>query len=267
MQNLTIAAVCAAGLCAAASAATFTEIDNAYFETANGWSPVGTSQFFSSTTISGDRPRSGNGSLRLETTAGNGKASATFGGTRFSNTGPVLGTLGDLAAGSISFEWLVDSATTTAGNRSPAIEFAVRNADGSNAILKWEAVYNGVGTVPTDTWTTSDISDDNFWMFNSAGGVIPQYGVTLDDWAAGESFTNSTVFDADSMVVGWAVQAGSGWSDEFYGFVDNVNVTFGNGGATYNANFELEGQVIPSPLAGVLGATGLFGVAGIRRRR
>jgi len=253
---------------AGALAGTFTQIDNAYFGTTSGWSPVGTSQFNSSVSITGDRPRSGNGSLRLETSATNGKASATFGSSRFF-AGPVLGTLGDLAAGSIAFDWLVDSSTTTESHRAPAIEFAVRNAQGQSATLKWEATYNGYPTngpgVPTDAWVSSDISAGNFWMYN--GGVVTQYGVSLADWASGASFAGSTILGADSVIVGWAVQAGSGWNDSFLGFVDNVNITFGNGGATYNANFELDSAVIPSPLAGAMAGAGLLGVAGVRRRR
>ena len=268
-MKITMAAAIAACASASALAGTFTNLDLGNFGTTSGWTNVGTSQFNSSSTISGDRPRSGNGSLRLQTIASNGKAAATFGSTRFFS-GPVLGTLGDLAAGSIAFDWLVDSSTTTAAFRAPALEFAVRNAQGQSATLKWEATYNGYPSngpgVPTDTWTTSDVSAGNFWMFTSGIGVVEQFGVSLSDWASGATFGGSPVFGADSVIVGWSVQAGSGWNDTFLGFVDNVNIAFGNGGASYSANFEVEGQVIPTPLAGVMGGAGLM-LVGARRRR
>lgn len=267
MKMTIAAAALAATVGASALAANVTNLDINNLGTTGGWSAWGTAGN-GSATISGARPRSGNGSLELRTGASGDKAAATFGSTRF-QTGPFLGTLGQLAAGSISFDFLVDSSTTTAGFRAPALEFAVRSADGSQGVtLKWEAAYNGYPSngpgVPIDSWVTVDATAGNFWMFRT-GGAVEQFGVTLEDWVNGATFGGSPLLSADSVVVGMSIQAGSGWDNDFLGYADNINVSF-FGGETYHANFELEGAVIPAPLAGLMGGAGLM-LVGARRRR
>lgn len=140
MTKMIAAAAFAATVGASALASNVTNLDIGNFGTTAGWTSWGTAGA-GTAAITGAQARSGNGSLEMRTGATGDKAAATFGSTRF-QTGPVLGTLGQLAAGSISFDFLVDSSTTTAGFRAPALEFAVRTADNTQGVtLKWEAVY------------------------------------------------------------------------------------------------------------------------------
>lgn len=220
------------------------------------WSTLGTSTGIAE--VNGDVPRSGMGSLNLETTGGN-KAAATYGGNRFG--GPNLGTFGDLLAGSLGFEFYRSSASTAADHLAPALEVSFNNG----AILKWEAVYNGypiASPVSEDTWYTIDLDHDTglFWQYNGAtvtNGGGAQLNLTLDDWLAsafGSDFTTST------QITGISVQAGSGWAGNFVGYADNVYMNFGNGGAAISANFE----VVPLPAAAWAGFA-LFGVVACRR--
>jgi hypothetical protein len=222
------------------------------------WSTLGTST--GSTSITTDQPRSGNGSLRLETNGGN-KAAATYGGDRFG--GPNLGTFGDLLDGSLGFEFYRDGSSTVAAHFAPALEIEFSN----HAALKWEAVYNDypvASPISADQWYTIDLDKDTgkFWQWN--GGVVmsgsSQQNLTLAEWlnaSVGNDFTT------DTEITGISVQAGSGWAGSFVGYVDNVYMNFGSGTGNISANFETAAPV-PTPAAAGAGFA-LFGVIASRR--
>ena len=241
MKNLLMCAAVAA-TAGAASASTVTVLDSANEYTTNGWSTLG-SGGAGVAAITGARPRSGNGSLELRTNGMGDKAAASFGSNRFA-PGPVLGTLGQLAAGSISFDFLVDSSTTTAGFRAPALEFAVRTADNSQGVtLKWEAAYNGYPSngpgVPTDTWITVDATAGNSGC-SARSAAVEQFGVTLGTGSTAPT-SAATPSSARRQHHRRHLHPGRfGLGRSFLGYADNLNVSFADG-ATYSANFELEG--------------------------
>jgi len=207
------------------------------------------------------QPRDGNGSLRQSTTGGADKAIAEF------KTGSSLGTLGDLITGNnIAFDFYRDSSSTATGHLAPAFEFLVdATGDGApNCTLKWEAVYNSYGTITENVWhETGNIAGANWWMYDFAVGTIEDFGETLADWAGGHQSTNKTVLFSDAAIVSFNVSLGSGWSDNYLGYVDDVAVTIGT--STYTANFET--TVIPAPGALLLGSLGVGLVGWVRRRK
>jgi hypothetical protein len=223
--------------------------------------------------------RSGNGSASMVTAFGPGGNSSkadiellsggvNLGGNFYASSS--FGRLGDLT--SLSYDWYRDSVSENETGQHAVVRILV-DADGDLSTtgdrggLVFERAYNGGGAVPTDAWVTEDIfaygggNGANMWTFG-AGMTFAQegYGVDLSEWMAGAG-----TIDGDSAVLGFSMGVGSGWAPSL-GAVDNF--TFGFGGSSTTYNFETAGgQVIPSPLAGVMGAAGLFGVAGVRRRR
>lgn len=225
------------------------------------WSTLG-SNANGTSSISTDKARSGDGSLKLTTTGSGGKAAATFGGNRFG--GPNLGTLDDLLdGGSLGFEFYRDSSSTVAAHLAPALEITFSNG----AALKWEAVYNGYPTaspISSNQWYTIDLNANTglFWQFN--GGVVmdgpSQAFKTLADWrtaSVGNAFNSST------YITGVSIQAGSGWTGNFVGYADNVYLNLGAGNIV-SANFET--TAIPLPAAATSGMA-LLGLSALRRRR
>jgi hypothetical protein len=245
---------------ALSSAATVTSVAGIPY--VPNWSTHGTST--GSVSITNDQPRSGNGSLRLETNASN-KAAATYGGDRFF-TVSTLGTFGDLLnGGSLGFEFFRDAASTTNPHLAPALEISFSN--GSN--LKWEAVYNGypvASPVNEGQWYSInlDANTGTFYQFKSGGVVTSggsQQNLTLAQWLAsslGNDFTESTAIN------GISVQAGSGWANNFTGYVDNVYLNFGSGTGSISANFETPGAPVPTPAAAAAGLSLLTLVASRR---
>ncbi len=182
----------------------------------------------------------------------------------------VNGSLGSLInGGALSFDYYVDSASTTAAHLAPAFRLAFYDeATNKSGYLIWEDVYNG-GGVPRDTWVSNDILGGNFWMRTFGPGfTVEQYGVTLADWAGGASFAGSYVLSAATRIIGVEVGVGSGWGNSFRGAVDHVDVSFGTAGQGVNANFEAAAAAIPEPGTWAMMLLG-FGTAGalLRRRR
>ncbi len=222
--------------------------------------------------------RNGNGSASLVTAFGPGGASSkadiellsggfNLGGNYVATSS--FGRLGDLTE--LSYDWYRSSASQNNAGQHAVVRILVDadgdlNTTGDRGGLVFERAYNGGVASPTDTWVTEDIfaynggNTANMWTFGAGMTFAEEgYGVDLSEWQAGQG-----TISADSAVLGFSMGVGSGWAESL-GAVDNF--TFGFGGSSTTYNFETAGQVIPSPLAGVMGAAGLFGVAGIRRRR
>lgn len=182
------------------------------------------------------------------------------------------GTLGDLLNGDLSFDYFVDSSSTVPVHLAPALRlFFQDDASGKTGYLIWEDVYNGgaVGTsVTNDAWVSNDILAGNFWLRSfSPGFTVENYGVSLAQWAGGQTYTTPVAtysLSAATRILGVEVGVGSGWGGVFNGAVDHVNVAFGNGTGGVNANFE---SGVPEPGAWVLMIIGFGGVGAVLRRR
>lgn len=222
---------------------------------------------FTSTTvggITGNNPRSGNGSVELSLTDGSGKVDFQYywgyDATR---------TLGTLSA--LAYDWYRDSSSTNPNAQQPAFRL-IYDADGDasttddTGYLIWEAVYQDGFTAPatTDAWVSSDMLPGDFWMRAfSPGTTIEEYGISLAEWiSTGAVSSAADDLSASTKILGIDFGIGSGWNGEFLGYVDNVSFAFGGEATTFN--FELAS--VPEPATLALLGLGLLGV-GLRRRR
>ncbi len=217
----------------------------------------------------GDYARSGNGSAFFKSIDG-GTSKADFEYFFGDTTGKTLGNIT-----SFGYDWYRNGASANPAVQMPSMRLYV-DADGNTAttgdqgFLIFEQVYNGA-TLATDTWHSTDIfnyfgagQSANLWQRRfSPGTTVNEYGVTLQEWIAGEVTTGGLVFSSSSVVFGLSFGIGSGWAGNFEGAVDNVRIGFGGSETTWN--FETDG-VIPLPTAAGLGFAGL-GLMGLRRRR
>ncbi|KAK9918946.1 hypothetical protein WJX75_008249 [Coccomyxa subellipsoidea] len=194
--------------------------------------------------ITSDNPRRGDGSLRLFTTGPADKAQVE--GVYNVVGGAPLGTLGDLVAGSLSFEYNVPSASPV-----PAFRLVIVNSANAVVALVWERAYQTNPVPPLNVWVTEDMTNQNFWIrsntHNYDNAVVPSNYQPLSVWATGfqgkdPSFGPSPVSTppltgADKI---YAVQIGigSGLAGSTT-YVDTPMLKFGNGGASYTANFEV----------------------------
>ena len=168
--------------------------------------------------------------------------------------------LGDLAAvDTLSYDWYRDSSSTAPGHLNPVFRLIVYDSVAAEySYLIWEGVYNDytASNLPTDTWTTEDILGGNFWQWNitQSAGVF-EFDHDLSYWVNELN---------DASVVGLNVGIGSGWSDSFLGFADNVTIGFTGADATC---WNFESTPVPEP-ATVLMLSGLgIGLTLGRRRK
>ncbi len=212
--------------------------------------------------ISGAQSYDGDGSLALSGNSGSAKATALY----------VSQSLGSLASlSSVSYQYYRDGSSTNAANQAPSLRLYVSDGQGRVGTLVYEPVYNGVATIPVDSWELIDATAGNWWLFE--GGVFENFGLDLADWATSNSFNNSTNtasklgFGPDAQVVGIDVGIGSGWNGDSLAYVDNISLQFGTREAT-TWNFTTgDAQTVSEPAAlGVLGLS-LLGIAAAVRRR
>ncbi len=221
--------------------------------------------------ITGDYPRSGNGSVLM--TSGDGAGKTTW---QYFPTGG-LGPLSSFI--SATFDWYRDSVSTTGVNFSPVFRIRVDN-DGNpltvndQSWLVYEPAAWGFGPAPTDTWVTANITATTFmwvWQAGAANSQIPMFN--MGQFAAGAYVPEPGGFPipATATILGVQVGTGSGWAGTFRGAIDNVGLTAAS--MLGSDNFELNAPLAPvsvpaTDLWTLLGLAGLLsGLAARRLRR
>lgn len=227
--------------------------------------------------ITNTYPRSGNGSMYLSGQGSSDKANVAY---YFDPSIYQFTMLGNI--GGAMYDYYRDGSSTAAGHLAPAMRLLV-DADGNigtsgdRLSLIYEPIYNGVGTVATNAWTSVMIgTTTNLWVFQTGQGVETVYNRTLADYQAG-TYSPSPGFaqvSANSLVYGLSLGTGSGWSGTFAGAIDNVGLQFNSspvGPTTVSWNFETEAAppstTTPEPASFALLGSGLLALGGAVRRR
>ncbi|MBF5004851.1 IPTL-CTERM sorting domain-containing protein [Diaphorobacter caeni] len=172
--------------------------------------------------VTGDYPRSGNGSLKL---ASNGDASAKAGVAYYPPTQNGFGPLSSITAASFDYMRVADSADNTPIMR---LFLFAPNTDTHLVTVLWEPSINGV-TVTNGTWATADVLNGTV-RTTKTNQAAPFSG----------SFASLASDPAYQGLIVRAVEIGfgsGGWSGAFVGAADNVVIT---GSVTsVTSNFEM----------------------------
>lgn len=227
----------------------------------NGWyqANVGAGSTMGITT---DYARSGNGSAYFNSTQGDtGKGDLIY---YFGNAGRVAPVaLSSLT--SVSFDFYRDGASTTGANLTPVLRFDMSKDGAFAGSLVFENVYQTQRAAPVNSWTTlsADLTNGIWWATNGLLGPTDAAATggqkTLAQWIADNGSANLSVYGVE-------IGIGSGWSNQFFGAVDNVNVNFSSG-RTVAANFEVASDVaaVPEPATWAMMILG-FGIIGFGMR-
>gem|GEM_PF-4553765 len=218
----------------------------------------------------------GDGALRFSGT-GNEKqyvsfgAGQGFGGGSNSGNAAFLGTLGQLATGSVS----ADLFRTSTNASHPTLQVAVKIIFAGNRQLTWESAYNDqTNAATTGSWVSQMMGGSGNWWLRGAS-TAGSYNFdqianlhSLSDWASGAvtpSYNGVTYtglgLNASSEILGFSVGYGS-FVGAFDGSIDHLKYSF-TGGSTYNFNFRDPNatSAVPGPAAALA-----FGLGFFRRR-
>lgn len=187
--------------------------------------------------ISGDAPRSGDGSIELH----GDKVRWTYTAS--------LGSLTEVVG--LGFDWQVapSSVSKLSADYSPALRLLIRSGFTSKELI-WEGAYNGVSNIDYGTWYTVDPSTAKFYM----GTGNENQGKTLAEWAADASMKNYTVR-------GISVGVGSSVGSNYEAYADNVRFITKTGDTTWNFNLTESAGAVPEPATWAMMIVG-FGAAG-----
>lgn len=225
------------------------------------------------TGINGEYARNGNGSMHFNSTSSSDKADVVYFHGGANPTAPVMGYLRDLEK--MSYEWLRDSASTTAAHLHTTLRVTVDfngAAPGGYGQLIYEQVYDDSSlssgqAVATDTWIKKTV-DDNTKLWGSNSAIRAAYRNAATNAPTTEYFYNETLQDwknvlGNAWILGFSSGSGSGWSGTYKGAVDTVSWTIA--GNTTTTNFEM--SEVPVPAAAWLFGTAMLGLASVKRRK
>lgn len=220
-----------------------------------GWKSTGT-QGGGTVGITSEQPRSGSGSLEMNTSGSSGRVRYIQGGS-----GLFASSMGKVSEiNSLSFDWFRSSASTAAAHFSPAFRLHVTDGVKSSELI-WEFVYSNPKTAaPTDGWQTVNLLASDQLFYQYAGGVTlspsgAQINESFGDWLAR--------YGSNAKLKGISVGFGSGASGTFEGYVDNVRLGFAGKDAT-TWNFETHAvSTVPEPASMLLLASGLLALGGL----
>ncbi len=213
--------------------------------------------------ITTDYARSGNGSAYFNSTQGDsGKGDLIYNFGSGNASSPVA--LINLT--SVSFDFFRAGSSTTDANFAPVLRLGMLKNGVFAGSLVFENVYQAQQPSPVNAWTTltANLNSGIFWATNASLG--PTFAnanggqKTLAQWMAAN--------DADNLsVYGLEIGIGSGWNNQFFGAVDNVQVSFGTA-RTVNSNFEVAvNGAVPEPATWTMMIAGFGLVGGAMRRR
>lgn len=231
-------------------------------------------------------PRSGLGSLMMSVS--NNGADRTGMGIMQN-----YGSLSSLTA--LSFDWMASAPATQSPTLRMYLDVANPTGGRMTGQMAWYVDNSINGSVPTNTWTTSNLLDSDgnnkFFLRFFGNSLVPvssgqlatscvntargsDFNARMQDIAAWEGActgSGGTVDLSDAQVIGLSLDMGAWPGSGSYtetNYMDNVTIGFA-GAAPTSYNFEPDAAVVatPEPASLFLLGTGLVSVIGFSRRR
>jgi hypothetical protein len=236
------------------------------------WTEQSTAGCPCTSSINGNQPRSGLGSLELI----GPRSRFTFGdGVGFTTN---LGLLSSLTA--LSYEFRTDVLGSAPAQTYPVMRIVV--ADPTNSFVSeliWENANNFEVPFVTGTWQSADVfASNNLWRFVFPGATqgrtfndpLPagaESNFSITNWAnaTDTSLFNSSggsqsPFSAQAYIVAFSVGVGGG-ATGYLGYADNVTIGFNGVNNTYNF------EAVPEPSTFALMGGAIAALAFARRKR
>lgn len=200
--------------------------------------------------INANQAANGNGSIMFSTTQAVGQDGAGF-GWRWQGQTLVIAhpnrTLGNLNR--LAYQWYRDSASTAQAEYAPVLIIGFYSDNGTPGIanynddvvgaLIWEPRYNGMSSIPTDSWQSNDVLNGKFWVRvlrrfdGGTTGDIQNYNSTLNDWMnnspQGQPGDPVVNLSAATYLVGVGTAVGPDWGGNLVAHVDGIRLGFSTG--------------------------------------